>query len=699
MDKTILSSVRCEDFWWTSFGTINPSVILLSFATRFPSRMSLTDWRLFDRLRLPYQPCSSGGMASYAERTPPHALPVDPVDPDLVGRVNISEMYRFAVERNYAFAVAVLLLLRTGQPEEVLLPESERDQPLPWLFTHDRWKNVVEEYARSGILEVHSSSVAEADRMGYLLSASRVFGVEKGITEIARGVFSGRLLSLLCRVPETVNLCEIRDFIKLAVQLFTRAPAFFQLDFRHWFHQIPSGDGLRRLFGVLHNGIAYCYSAIPMGWSESPRIAQSISWIFILFRLKHEEEFFEVSTLSENSGHPPRFIYIVTKQGKRIGFVSVLYDNVGFFCADFEAAEKIQKRFQVNSARLHAIIKPGSIRLVSPKQLRSSVPENWPVHIGVQFRWQEERLRWRVDPAAVSRWAERPVLEPDTKISPRSVAQVVGCVMWHCMVGFVRLHRVAPALAILSRVSRIVHGNKSNWDKLLVTLSIEEAISIGEIWSMVLQNLWQSESQEENSSEVIVATDASGHDGWGYVVMSMDGVILEQAAFGWSEKQKDWHIFLKELGAPLWTAEKISDSLVEKKVFFVIDNTSARAALARGFSTNALATRMVLDTDMIMKKLRISPVYLGIPGKKNIADRPSHQMVADPSYTKYAVEVVKNHKNGTVSKIASIAPQKSVEFGSRHYDPSEDEENENASVELSDVQETMLMMEEVSLKD
>ena len=122
-------------------------------------------------------------MPGKESRRPPHTLPVDEVDPELVGAVEILRMKRFAEKRKYAFACDVFLLLLSGQPDEVLLRD-RLEAPLPWLVTHQRWSNIVEAYSASGILKYHSC-IAEAERTGYLLSASRVFGVEKGFsTEI-----------------------------------------------------------------------------------------------------------------------------------------------------------------------------------------------------------------------------------------------------------------------------------------------------------------------------------------------------------------------------------------------------------------------------------------------------------------------------------------------------------------------------------
>ena len=126
--------------------------------------------------------------------------------------------------------------------------------------------------------------VVECSSFQELVFISTYFAVAKN-TEVARAIFNGRRLSASFRPPPVVNLLDIPEMIRtLATLCHEGRLSCLLLDFRHFFHQIPLGKEVRRFFGLRIDNDFFQWKCLPMGWSFSPRIAQSISWMITLLR-------------------------------------------------------------------------------------------------------------------------------------------------------------------------------------------------------------------------------------------------------------------------------------------------------------------------------------------------------------------------------------------------------------------------------
>ena len=117
-----------------------------------------------------------------------------------------------------------------------------------------------------------------------------------------------------------------------------------------------------------------------MGWSHSPTISQCIAWGIILFVESNERRMFStpVSTVD-----PPQFLSVLQNDGE-VGFITLLYDNIGMFCVSDDIAEKVKNRLDRNFERFKVKLKYN--RHYSAKRMNVNSPLfAGPIHLGVQY--------------------------------------------------------------------------------------------------------------------------------------------------------------------------------------------------------------------------------------------------------------------------------------------------------------------------
>ena len=144
--------------------------------------------------------------------------------------------------------------------------------------------------------------------------------VAKGDGKTARAIINLKEMSRLCETPDPVNLPEIQDV----------------LQHDHGPYQSPLSPGIRSYFGLSCGGRAWRCKTMPMGWSQSPRIAQCAAWGLIL------EACFRCAIIKTSDAdspwtgpNPPAFLRLPGV------FIVIWYDNL---LATFDKAE-VRDRF------------------------------------------------------------------------------------------------------------------------------------------------------------------------------------------------------------------------------------------------------------------------------------------------------------------------------------------------------------------
>jgi hypothetical protein len=170
------------------------------------------------------------------------------------------------------------------------------------------------------------------------------------------------------------------------------------------------------------------------------------------------------------------------------------------------------------------------------------------------------------------------------------------------------------------------------WDTP-ITLGLSDVLFIREQWEALLQNEWISFPPDIRrtplTSRVIVISDASGQDGFGYRVTSALYDTLEDHMSSWESafpddiRKRNFHIFYKELHAACEGLKAAARHSPESRRFVLgCDNTGVIGTLRRGYSQPD-AMSMLQDLYCTMPRdFDLSITY--IPSNENLADDLSH---------------------------------------------------------------------------
>ena len=136
------------------------------------------------------------------------------------------------------------------------------------------------------------------------------------------------------------------------------------------------------------HGEMWAFLVLPMGWSYSPRIAQSYAWAALL-SLASDENGLARSTaefLAQRPEHPPSFLLLHDKSGNAVGLILIWYDNFLAWSTDGEIMRHMSCTWAEMTARWGLVW--GEKKLWHPKHLEASIADANPeagVSLGIQF--------------------------------------------------------------------------------------------------------------------------------------------------------------------------------------------------------------------------------------------------------------------------------------------------------------------------
>ena len=561
-------------------------------------------WQLHAELKVSYRPDYNG-----IDSAPPSTLPLDKVE--VAGCLKLDEV--FSTTSLKCAAVAKRLL----QGEGINFKMKTQDH-IPTVAT--RWKSHIIDLEKWGILERDVTNHTQRHRWicGY-------FAVAKN-ENVARAILNARELSKMCDRPPLLNLLEVQDMLRLAQRYVGH---LFQCDFRHWFHQFKLSGDMRRFFNVIHDGSLFCWVTLPMGWSFSPYICQVVSWALILHVEPGDQLLFSQEEIESYGDHPPRELHLITREGQRVGFVSVLYDNLGAWSISEPVIIEFRNHFERNCRMFNAKIKDGSMVYTPPKQLKMREDDErnstYPVHVGVQFSSIKinriVHLCWRVDKKTIDRWR---TADTPTKGTPREFAQWAGRVLWSHRLRCEPLLNAKAAIEVLRTCATNVKGDGTRWGGTTMELPMLLHSDIVEAWQKVLANEWISKNREADGPVLHLFTDASD-TGWGCVLANHVGHLIFSIRRTWTSTTLRWHIFLKEMAAALWSMILTDDR--SACIVVSIDNSATLAAIKRGFSSNTIANDLLAHFYQRTAEWKTQWSYARITSAKNPADEPSRGSV------------------------------------------------------------------------
>lgn len=603
---------------------------------------------------------------------------LDPIDPGIAGCIDIESLLQYGCKKRWNPAIRTLSLLQ--HPTRFIIT------PIPTqraIWSQKKYMSHFETLAAARIIEAQHGCECT--------SYSTYFSVRKNDT-FDRAIFNGRRVSKMFARPPPVNLITTSLLIKKLDEVLKNFPeAHITVgDFRHQFHQLPCGE-LSKFFGVACGRTRYKWKTVPMGFSHSPAIAQTVSLLLLTHGLIEsglvDSEFLKDQEL-------PQFIPI-----RGGGFLIVYYDNYLIVTTSGTAMAEFNDQFRKTCSEFNAVVKEH--QTFYPNTQSTTCPEDFyqadwrktenmhlartdpgELHVGFKYlglhiRCQDQQMTWRVDQSKIDLLSDT---LPSTH-TPRACALITGKVLASFGPSgrpFGSDTNMVDIIDVLRTVARFAHVRNS-WDaRICLTEAQLSALETG--WTNLIRNPWREVRSVCLAESFIVATDASNW-GWGVVVLDENGNIVKQHKKPWSTEEAKAHIFIREI----WAAErglKYFESLPMFKkdvhIYLVIDNTATAWAFQRGYTVNRIAMRAIRNVLHLYDNWSIVTVV----SEDNVADKPSRNKVATTLFAIKTFEAVQRSKMGR--KCGIIKRQCDAVDGQkmRHVEYDDDDDHEHMLLDL-----------------
>jgi hypothetical protein len=501
-------------------------------------------------------------------------------------------------------------------------------------FTAGKWKAHLTELAGFGIIEFVEEE--EAARIRYI---NTYFAVPKG-DEKSRAIFNGKRLSRLMIAPPPVNLPYLPQLLReVALMCDDRPVEIYTGDLRHFFHQLPVNSEISRWFGLrsIINGITVTmkWLTLPMGWSFSPHVAQSVAWTALLHREELEDNLFEHEGILNQT---PEFLRL--KDG---GIVTVYYDNILIIGPHCGFAKKMNDRFLRNAKMFSLSLKIWEE--FDAKRLRTERPCFLGAEIVIQRTKGRRKERessvecsshtysfqWRHESSRLEKWL--PKLGQDVRRiktkelwTPRELASTIGRIMWRHSLSLQPLCAVAGMIQLVRKLASF--SMTSGWDNRCVPLDEAESEDMLKQIQMVMKNPFHSLAEQcpRDASTIYAASDSSDRE-WGFVIYKPHIIAEESHPTICVEENHQWfhlsekHIYVKECLAAIETCEYILQ--VQQKpciIYLGIDNSAAAAAVRHLHSTNIIVATKLAHLAAKLRECRSAVVPVSLRSRDNAAD-------------------------------------------------------------------------------
>jgi len=491
-------------------------------------------------------------------------------------------------------------------------------------------------------------------QLALLLVVCTYFAVAKSCGELARTIFNGHILKMASHVPPPVNLLDIVLLYQMVGAM--RRPHIYIADIRGWFHVLKINAFLQLLFGIICGccNEVWMWQVLPMGWSWSPYIAQCIGWSLILHTLPCDVYVFE----SASQESPPQYRWLCRRMpdgstGSRVGFVTLLYDNIGMFCSDQVVAQAFKRRVEATMAEFDVPLKYSDLFISGPrscmrilpisavdqKRRRGEIEEpRFPIYRGIQIglATRDHVPNFRLDPTRVEKyrsWA-RPV--EGLTVSLRTLARYPGVILWRGSMLFAAfrdcMSKYSEVINVSRKLSLLSGGCRGAWRSRHITLEKSDADALGGYWESVLSNDWISPRTPcQDTAPFVVATDAyKDPTGSGWGVCYLNDQVEEKdlsspnLTYGgvFTGGMKEASIFLLELAIAYWTILRLVRE-GKKHIVIVIDNTGAAAVLRRMYSHNRIANEWMKRLGPTLQENNVFLRVISVRSADNASDAAS----------------------------------------------------------------------------
>lgn len=346
---------------------------------------------------------------------------------------------------------------------------------------------------------------------------------------------------------------------------------------------------------------------MPMGLSWAPFIAQASSWTMLAFRQPGSYKLFDIQM------SPGSFAVLLDREGVERGFATLVYDNLfiamysdipsevaAYLTRDVdEHLVSVSRHFGVVYKELLRYSVAGKFNLLDKRRDRAGkrVPdEQWtnPIFLGVEIDLlNDSQFQWRHSPKFMSK-VKSTICNGGIPATPRTVARVVGLIVWDSIISVKRLTDLQWLIEPL-RHFHIVF--KKDWDKPCASPDLSWNSSSQKLQQSIADNQWKSHRLPLSHFSIFAASDASDDKGAGLIVRNNSTDISEEDFFSYPELPTR-HIFIKEALA----VHNVCSFILRKEkgscftIHLALDNIPVRRAFENGFSSNDVVNDVIRRT-------------------------------------------------------------------------------------------------------
>lgn len=531
---------------------------------------------------------------------------------------------------------------------KVVKPPTAQD-PFKTTATADKWKDHLDALEKTTPQPI----LAEV-YVGEVFGVCTYFAVPKD-EQSARAIFNGRRFSLACDAPPPTNLPDIIVLLEALSSLHGDSISMVEGDIRHFFHQLKMNEKISQFFCIRRGPGKKDFrrwTTLPMGWSFSPFIAQSVSMGLVLSALARcgisVAEYEELNT-------PPPLIKKYGEDGNLFLVAAVWYDNILLCTSRADVALMFYQLFKATCDEIDLKLKrwvmhsPKSFRQADPstEAVSSSIALSQgllprPSYLNLEFKRMNKRhvdgtlrphFSWRISSKQIDKVQQliAVLTDRDEKhLTFRVAAKAVGTVLWQKHLSFIPLCRLAPIIEISRTIG--TEAPKKGWDSRM-DMSRAEIDSLISHLVAIAANEWMCMPSTSRlvTSEVTVATDSSDNL-WGALVWSPDRCLLPELsviARRWKRSLRMAHIFAKELTAAVILIERICARFSFTEIVLIIDNTAAACVLRRMASSTTIGMELALRADAALTRANNTLKVIDITSKANPSDEPSRNLPLD----------------------------------------------------------------------
>ncbi len=535
-------------------------------------------------------------------------------------------------------------------------------------------------------------------------------------TEVeARAIYNGKRFSLLCNTPPQTNLPDITVLLGALCDLVEDsggAIAVCEGDIRHFFHQIPLDEMISQYFCINvadDDGIQFFrWNTLPMGWSFSPYIAQSIS-IGILIRTLsicglNMDRYRDLST-------PPPFI-VHRIDGRIMLVAAVWYDNLLVASSDANLLTRVHQKlrsqcedvfnlelkrwdfFAPARIRMNGFL-AGECRHNTNKSDESPICKECirPSYLNLEFATRLVRhhgnstqaMFWRHSKKFLKKIDE---LHADLTAtngleSCRFWARVVGTLLWDAHVSMSPLCRHETLLDLARKIGESATAD-DDWDSAYQCTS-DIVTELARLTKEVSRNPWRTDERRRlTTQEINIASDSSKRR-WGAIVWrSGEENLMPVVSKLWDEKMLQASIFIKELTAAVISIEDVCSTFRRTRLRLLCDNTAAVAVMKKLCSStkagNELALRIVkalADSECTLDVIHITTLF-------NPADEPSRGRPIIRSKMLFAENLISANDDGIRLDCQHPVCDHQAPNGLRHDEILDDDSGHESDMSESD---------------